>query len=73
MIYVLVFFWSRKLMCYYLQGDHVSLLSSLEEMGLRLRLDVPEQVMRIANVIFRTSTPSNEAAAVRGTYSFQYN
>ncbi|XP_057799176.1 uncharacterized protein LOC131015001 isoform X2 [Salvia miltiorrhiza] len=43
------------------EGDHVALLSSFTEMGLKLRLDVPEQVMEIANVFFRTSTPANEA------------
>ena len=56
-------------MCCLLQGDHVALLSSFTEMGLKLRLDVPEQVMEIANVFFRTSTPAAEAA-VRDTYSF---
>ncbi|KAL1532327.1 hypothetical protein AAHA92_32351 [Salvia divinorum] len=44
------------------EGDHVALLSSFTEMGLKLRLDVPEQVMEIANVFFRTSTPATEAA-----------
>ncbi|XP_047970705.1 uncharacterized protein LOC125213942 isoform X2 [Salvia hispanica] len=44
------------------EGDHVALLSSFTEMGLKLRLDVPEQVMEIANVFFRTSTPAAEAA-----------
>lgn len=44
------------------EGDHVALLSSFAEMGLKLRLDIPEQVMEIANVFFRTSTPANEAA-----------
>lgn len=56
-------------MCCVLQGDHVALLSSFTEMGLKLRLDVPEQVMEIANVFFRTSTPANEAA-VSGTFIF---
>ncbi|KAG6387861.1 hypothetical protein SASPL_153055 [Salvia splendens] len=43
------------------EGDHVALLSSLEEMGLKLRLDVPEHLMKITNVFFRTSAPANEA------------
>ncbi|GER39753.1 ABC1 family protein [Striga asiatica] len=43
------------------EGDHVALLSSFAEMGLKLRLDIPEQVMEISNVFFRNSTPANEA------------
>ncbi|KAL0330946.1 UNVERIFIED_CONTAM: AarF domain-containing protein kinase [Sesamum angustifolium] len=42
-------------------GDHVALLSSFAEMGLKLRLDIPEQVMEISSVFFRNSTPANEA------------
>lgn len=44
-----------------LQGDHVALLSAMTEMGLKLRLDIPEQAMEIANVFFRSSSPVNEA------------
>ncbi|KAL0393838.1 UNVERIFIED_CONTAM: AarF domain-containing protein kinase [Sesamum latifolium] len=43
------------------EGDHVALLSSFAEMGLKLRLDLPEQVMEISSVFFRNSTPANEA------------
>ncbi|XP_038985733.1 uncharacterized protein LOC103713116 isoform X2 [Phoenix dactylifera] len=43
------------------EGDHVALLSAFAEMGLKLRLDMPEQAMDIATVFFRTSTPANEA------------
>ncbi|XP_073130168.1 uncharacterized protein [Henckelia pumila] len=43
------------------EGDYVALLSSFAEMGLKLRLDLPEQMMEIANVFFRTSTVANEA------------
>ncbi|XP_077238547.1 ABC1 family protein [Tasmannia lanceolata] len=43
------------------EGDQVALLSAFAEMGLRLRLDMPEQAMEAANVFFRTSTPANEA------------
>ncbi|XP_058222316.1 uncharacterized protein LOC131332233 [Rhododendron vialii] len=43
------------------EGDHVALLSAFEEMGLRLRLDMPEQAMEVTSVFFRNSTPSNEA------------
>ncbi|XP_073019567.1 uncharacterized protein [Primulina eburnea] len=43
------------------EGDYVALLSSFAEMGLKMRLDLPEQMMEIANVFFRTSTVANEA------------
>ncbi|XP_011082268.1 uncharacterized protein LOC105165093 [Sesamum indicum] len=43
------------------EGDHVALLSSFAEMGLKLRLDIPEQVMEISSVFFRNSTPASEA------------
>lgn len=39
----------------------MALLSAFEEMGLRLRLDLPEQAMEVTSVFFRNSTPSNEA------------
>lgn len=44
-----------------LQGDHVALLSAFAEMGLKLRLDIPDQAMEVTNIFFRTSTPANEA------------
>ncbi|XP_020264539.1 uncharacterized protein LOC109840344 isoform X2 [Asparagus officinalis] len=43
------------------EGNHVALLSSFEEMGLKLRVDMPEQVMDVTTVFFRTSTPATEA------------
>ncbi|KAF5177129.1 Abc1 family protein [Thalictrum thalictroides] len=43
------------------EGDHVALLSAFAEMGLKLRLDLPEQAMMVTNVFFRASTPSSEA------------
>lgn len=43
------------------EGDHVALLSAFAEMGLRLRLDMPEQVMDVTSVFFRNSTPASEA------------
>ena len=39
----------------------MALLSSFAEMGLKLRLDMPEQVMDVATVFFRNSTPPGEA------------
>ncbi|KAJ9167570.1 hypothetical protein P3X46_019192 [Hevea brasiliensis] len=43
------------------EGDHVALLSALAEMGLRLRLDIPDQAMEVTNAFFSTSTLANEA------------
>ncbi|KAJ0045585.1 hypothetical protein Pint_05325 [Pistacia integerrima] len=43
------------------EGDHVALLSAMAEMGLKLRLDMPEQAMEVTTVFFRDSTPANEA------------
>ncbi|KAK6249369.1 hypothetical protein QUC31_020934 [Theobroma cacao] len=43
------------------EGDHVALLSAFSEMGLKLRLDAPEQAMEVTTVFFRSSTPANEA------------
>ncbi|XAR69621.1 Cadmium-transporting ATPase [Bertholletia excelsa] len=43
------------------EGDHVALLSAFEEMGLKLRLDMPEQAMEVTSVFFRNSTPASEA------------
>lgn len=39
----------------------MALLSALAEMGLKLRLDIPEQAMEVTTVFFRTSTPADEA------------
>lgn len=44
-----------------IKGDHVALLSSFSEMGLKLRLDIPEQAMEVTSVFFRNSTLANEA------------
>ena len=43
------------------QGDHVALLSAFAEMGLKLRLDVPEQAMDVITVFFRATTSANES------------
>ncbi|RZB68841.1 hypothetical protein D0Y65_038566 [Glycine soja] len=42
------------------KGDHVALLSAFAEMGLKLRLDIPEQAMEVTAVFFRATTPANE-------------
>ncbi|KAJ7966011.1 Beta-lactamase-related protein [Quillaja saponaria] len=43
------------------EGDHVALLSSFAEMGLKSRLDIPEQAMEVTTVFFRTSTPASDS------------
>ncbi|XP_059459433.1 uncharacterized protein LOC132188991 [Corylus avellana] len=43
------------------EGDHVALLSAFAEMGLKLRLDMPEQAMEVTTIFFRTSTPAKES------------
>uniref|UniRef100_A0A0A9B4R8 ABC1 atypical kinase-like domain-containing protein n=1 Tax=Arundo donax TaxID=35708 RepID=A0A0A9B4R8_ARUDO len=43
------------------EGDHVALLSAFAEMGLKLRVDMPQQSMEIATVFFRQSTTASEA------------
>ncbi|XP_048436320.1 uncharacterized protein LOC103964508 isoform X2 [Pyrus x bretschneideri] len=44
------------------EGDHVALLSAFAEMGLKLRLDIPEQAMEITTVFFRSTTPAKESS-----------
>ncbi|CAM8970193.1 unnamed protein product [Rhodiola kirilowii] len=53
------------------EGDQVALLSAFAEMGLKLRLDIPEQAMEITTVFFRASTPANEASENLKTMSEQ--
>ncbi|CAD6217093.1 unnamed protein product [Miscanthus lutarioriparius] len=43
------------------EGDHVALLSAFSEMGLKLRVDMPQQAMDIATIFFRQSTTASEA------------
>ncbi|OEL25664.1 putative aarF domain-containing protein kinase 1 [Dichanthelium oligosanthes] len=43
------------------EGDHVALLSAFAEMGLKLRVDMPQQAMDIATIFFRQSTTASEA------------
>lgn len=38
----------------------MALLSAFAEMGLKLRLDIPEQAMEVTAVFFRATTPANE-------------
>ncbi|KAF7817160.1 putative ABC1 family protein [Senna tora] len=42
------------------EGDHVALLSAFAEMGLKFRLDLPEQAMEVTTLFFRSTTPANE-------------
>ncbi|XP_020578363.1 uncharacterized protein LOC110023342 [Phalaenopsis equestris] len=43
------------------EGNHVALLSSFTEMGLKLRLDMPDQAMEVSTLFFRKSTLASEA------------
>ncbi|PKA51417.1 putative aarF domain-containing protein kinase [Apostasia shenzhenica] len=43
------------------EGNHVGLLSAFAEMGLRLRLDMPDQAMEVSTLFFRNSTPAKDA------------
>ncbi|XP_045811188.1 uncharacterized protein LOC123905566 isoform X2 [Trifolium pratense] len=43
------------------EGDHVALLSAFAEMGLKLRLDIPEQAMEVTAIFFRATTPAKES------------
>ena len=48
----------------------MALLSAFAEMGLKLRLDLPDQAMSVASLFFRSSTPSNEAVVSKFTSLF---
>ena len=48
----------------------MALLSAFAEMGLKLRLDLPDQAMSVAGLFFRSSTPSNEALVSKFFTSF---
>ncbi|KAI4970845.1 hypothetical protein ZWY2020_001759 [Hordeum vulgare] len=43
------------------EGDQVALLSAFAEMGLKLRVDMPQQSLEIASIFFRQSTTATEA------------
>lgn len=43
------------------EGDHAALLSAFSEMGLKLRLDMPEDAMEITNYFFRRAIPAKES------------
>lgn len=44
-----------------MQGDYASLLSAFSELGLKLRLDIPEEAMEVTNFFFRRSVPAKES------------
>ena len=46
-------------MCF--QGDYAALLSSFTELGLKLRMDMPEDAMQVTNFFFRRSIPGKES------------
>lgn len=39
----------------------MALLSAFSEMGLKLRLDMPEEAMEVTNFFFRRSLPAKES------------
>lgn len=43
------------------QGDYAALLSAFTEIGLRLRMDMPEDAMQVTNFFFRRSIPGKES------------
>ncbi|XP_024525350.1 uncharacterized protein LOC9633638 [Selaginella moellendorffii] len=45
------------------EGDYSALLSAFSEMGLVLKLDMPEEAMEITNFFFRRSLPAEESVA----------
>uniref|UniRef100_A0A1J3D5C1 AarF domain-containing protein kinase 1 n=1 Tax=Noccaea caerulescens TaxID=107243 RepID=A0A1J3D5C1_NOCCA len=53
------------------EGDQVALLSAFAEMGLKLRLDLPDQAMSVSSLFFRSSTPSDEALKTMKTLNDQ--
>ncbi|GMH06925.1 hypothetical protein Nepgr_008765 [Nepenthes gracilis] len=53
------------------EGDHVALLSAFAEMGLKFRVDLPEQAMEVTTIFFRTTTPASEAVETRKSFHKQ--
>lgn len=45
----------------YFQGDYAALLSAFSEIGLKLRMDMPEDAMQVTNFFFRRSIPGKES------------
>lgn len=43
------------------EGDYAALLSAFTEIGLKLRMDMPEDVMQVTNFFFRRSIPGKES------------
>ncbi|KAG0571499.1 hypothetical protein KC19_VG016500 [Ceratodon purpureus] len=43
------------------EGDYAALLSGFAEIGLKLRLDMPEDAMQVTNFFFRRSIPGKES------------
>lgn len=43
------------------QGDYAALLSAFTEIGLKLRMDMPEDAMQVTNFFFRRSIPGKES------------
>ena len=43
----------------------MALLAAFSQMGLILRVDMPQQALEVAKIFFRNSTPANESAVSR--------
>ncbi|KAG0553680.1 hypothetical protein KC19_12G030900 [Ceratodon purpureus] len=43
------------------EGDYAALLSAFAEIGLKLRMDMPEDAMQVTNFFFRRSIPGKES------------
>ncbi|KAL2636403.1 hypothetical protein R1flu_007882 [Riccia fluitans] len=50
-----------KLLLACAEGDYASLLSAFTELGLKLRLDMPEEAMEVTSFFFRRSVPAKES------------
>ncbi|XP_024031657.1 uncharacterized protein LOC21402807 [Morus notabilis] len=55
------------------EGDQVALLSAFAEMGLKLRLDVPEQAMEVITVFFRATTSAKQSLETAKALTEQRN
>ncbi len=44
-----------------MQGDYAALLSSFAELGLKFRMDMPEDAMAIMNFFFHPSIPGKKS------------
>ncbi len=57
----------------FVQGDYAALLSSFAELGLKLRMDMPEDAMAIMNFFFRRSIPGRASQVCLSFWSFVWS